>query len=178
MRLTAVLGLTGVIALSATGGPLAAQAGEQTVTRYGRFNFTPSIGVTKGLVNGPADSVYQHTRVILAGLGVPIKHENASARQLMSRRERVVRRIGKHPVSRYLTCGYGTTGPAADSWFVYLTIETLVTPQSARTSELTFSITAEAINVPEGRNESVACTTTGKLERALVDELVERFPET
>jgi hypothetical protein len=88
----------------------------------------------------------------------------------------VVRRLGERPVSTYLACGSGLTGPNADSWHVYYNLGLVVGPAANRGSTLSMTFTAEAIDIPNGRNERVACTTTGQFELEIIRRLREAFP--
>ena len=157
-------------------GAAAAQVDQHEMKAWGSFSFRPDEGMTSGAVAGQPDSVFQALKGILAALDVPLK-EDAKTRQLVANRQRAVRKLGKAPVSRYLTCGEGLMGPNADNWYVYYTLLVGV-EASGGNSGLTIGFTGSAVDTPGGRTDRVKCTTTGRLEFEVVKRLREAFPGT
>ncbi|MCC7132745.1 MAG: hypothetical protein IT352_08870 [Gemmatimonadales bacterium] len=171
MRRTLV---TGMLALGLA-STLTAQ--ERLTTDWGTFMFERDMGTTSGLVAGTPDSVFKAVQALLVEYGLKLK-DDPVARQLGVNRQRVTRRIGKQPVSDFLSCGEGLTGPNADTWHVSYTMGVEILPGAANKSRLVMSFTAEAIDVPNGRNDRVPCATTGRLELQLVKRLRSAFPGT
>ena len=67
-------------------------------------------------------------------------------------------------ISTYLSCGEGITGPYADSYRVYLTLISTVTPADSNRSTLRTVLLAGAVNVSEGARQAMPCESTGRLE--------------
>ena len=165
-----VAGLLVVLSRSAAGQ-------EKLLTDWGTFMFERDLGSMSGVVSGPADSVYQVLKAFVAGLKLTMKEEDPIAHQIGVKRLRLVRRIGKQPISRYLSCGEGLTGPNADLWHVFLNLGAQVTP-ATKGAKLQLLVHAEAVDVPGGRNERAPCTTTGRLEFEVLTHLRQVFPGT
>ncbi|MBL8987381.1 MAG: hypothetical protein JNJ80_14010 [Gemmatimonadetes bacterium] len=164
-----------LLLLVASPAAAVAQRPPETITAWGSFNFKPEHGQTSGSVAGPADSVFQVLRAHLIELGTKGK-DDPTQRQFAAARQRVVGRWGKVPVSRYLSCGSGLTGPNADAWHVYYTLVVGVARTGPTQSSVELTFTAEAVDVPNGQRDRVACATTGAFELALIARLREVFP--
>ncbi len=170
--------MRGLIAAGAallTAGTLAAQ--ETARTEWGNFNFNRDLGRTSGAVNGPADSVHKVLLKTLDDLGLKVKDDQTAPRQVAMVRHRLVRRMGKAPLSRYFSCGMGLTGPNADGWYVYLNFHSRITSAGPDKAQLSLEVTADAVDVPGGRNDRVVCATTGNLELAIVERMRTAFSE-
>lgn len=168
--------LTLLCAGLAIAAPVAAQAvqPQRVYTSGGTFEFRPEMGYAKAIVIGKPDSVFASVRAILADLGLGEAQVDPRSRELGINRLRMVRRLGKKSLSTFLSCGEGLTGPNADTWHVFLNLGARVR-SAAQGSELELRFTAEAVDVPNGRNERLPCSTTGLLEMQIVDRLNDRF---
>lgn len=132
-------------------------------------------GNTGGIVVGQPDAVFAVMRDAFTSLGFTLKGDEASLR-LSAVNQKAVGKIGKKPVSQYLSCGMGLIGPNADNWHVYYTISVAIKKENAAASALAMSFAAEAVDTPNGRRERLPCATTGKLEAELVERLARAFP--
>ena len=150
---------------------------EKFTTDWGTFMFERDLGSMSGVVAGTADSAYRVVKAYFADLKIALKEDDPVARQLGVKRLRVVRRIGQQPLSLYLSCGEGLSGPNADLWHVFLNLGAQVTPATTG-AKLQLLVNAEAVDVPGGRSERVPCTTTGRLEFELLTHLRQVFPGT
>jgi hypothetical protein len=157
------------------GRPAAAQ--EKLLTDWGTFVFERDLGSTSGIVAGPADSVYRILRASLADVKLEMKEDDPISRQLGVRRLRVSRRIGRKPVSAFLSCGEGITGANVDLWHVCLNLGARVSP-APKGARLQLILSADAVDVPGGRSERVPCATTGRLELDILTHLRQVFPGT
>lgn len=158
--------------------PAAAAAQEIPRTDYGTFNFERELGVMSGVVAGTPDSVFRAVKTVLTDLGVTLKAVDPDGLQLGATRAKVSRRLGKRPVSFYLSCGDGMTGPNADNWQVFLTLTAQFLGAPKSQTKLVLSVAADAIDIPNGRSDRVTCSTTGQLEFAVLRRLREIFPGT
>ena len=164
------------VLVAGSAGTLAAQ--QRDMTDLGEIHWDRDKGTMAGTVNGPADSAYRVLRGFVKDLTLKVKPEddNPANNEFMVRRFRLVNKLGTERVSKYFSCGDGMTGPNADSWYVYLTIATALAPAGPAKSRLQMALTAEAIDVPGGRNERVSCASTGILEQEMVGRLKMAFP--
>ena len=165
-----------LVALSLTAA-VPAFGQEKLLTDWGTFTFERDLGSTTGVVAGPPDSVYGVLKAIFADRKLAMMQEDQAGREISIKRLRLTRRLGKQPVSLYLTCGEGLEGPNADLWHVFLSLGARVTPATTG-ARLQLLLSAEAVDVPGGRSERVACATTGRLEFEVLTHLRQVFPGT
>jgi hypothetical protein len=155
-----------------------AQGSERVTTDWGQVQFNRDKGLTRGVIAGGVDSVWKVLEPMFKDLGLKLTVQDKASGQLGNPRFRAIRRLGKAPVSRYFSCGQGLTGPNADSWHVYIGFGVVFAPAAADKTQFELQMQAEAIDIPDGRNERVPCSTTGLLEYALVNRLNDVFPGT
>jgi len=147
-------------------------------TDFGTFRFERDRGITNGTVAGSPDSVFRVVRSMLPSLGLKIEQEDATSRQLASRKLRLLRKLADRPLSDFFSCGEGLEGPNANSWYVYVDMGVQVTPVGSNRSALMMIYTAEGVDVPGGRSDRVACASTGRLELYIIKRLRDIFPGT
>ncbi|MFL5605868.1 MAG: hypothetical protein ACJ8AD_05445 [Gemmatimonadaceae bacterium] len=168
-KLMALVGTT-VIAL---GAPLRAQDGRPTGTfdlKSGRF------GRNFGEAQRPPDTltiassrVWAALPAVYAALDIPLSVADTGSHVIgamyLSRR----RPIGGERLSRLLSCGDSSFGPNADHYEVQFTALSLVTPIDSAHSALTIAVNGVAL--ANGNSQRIACNTTGRLERRILEEL-------
>jgi hypothetical protein len=157
---------------------IAPAAAQENQTEWGRVQFLRDLGVTRGVIAGPADSAWRTMRRLVEKAGVPIEISNQATGELGSRRFRAVRRLGGRPLSGFFSCGEGMTGPNADTYHVFITFLVELRPESASRTPFEMQVHAEAVDVPGGRPDRLPCATTGRLEFRLVADLDAAFPGT
>lgn len=170
-------------------GPLAAQNRDTGARGVGGFTsrFIPADVLARmrdrpegsldaATLHGPPDSVWVALRAALDSLAIPIGFEDRAAGEIGQQRVRLFRKLGKQPLSSYLRCGDGMTGPNADTYVVYLSFVAFVRPVGAGRVLVAPLLTAQAVDLPNGRNDVINCATTGRLETRLMERLQARFP--
>ncbi len=116
------------------------------------------------MVAAPRDSAWKALSEVLKSLDIPTSYSDAAAGEIGTVKAKIMRRLGKEPLSSYLRCGEGLTGPNADSYVVYLSLAGFVKPAADGQTAIATLLTAQAIDLPNGRNDVMDCTTTGRLE--------------
>lgn len=86
-----------------------------------------------------------------------------------------MRRLGKSPLSRYLSCGSGMTGPNADAYRIYLAVVALIDPLPNNRSRLGVAVAAGAQDVQGNSKLPIACGSTGALETQIRRVVAARF---
>lgn len=142
-----------------------------------RMQERPETIETAVVVTAPAESVWTALRASLEELAVPIGFEDRAAGEIGHAQARLYRRMGKQPLSSYLRCGSGLTGPNADRYQVFFSIVTFVQPMEGGRIGVAPYLTAHAVDPAASRSDGVLCTTTGRLEGALARALRERLGE-
>ncbi|MGE0439431.1 MAG: hypothetical protein AB7L66_01755 [Gemmatimonadales bacterium] len=158
----------------ATGAAPRLAAQEEMYRDWLGFVFRRDRGMTTGTVAGAPDSVYRVLRRLAQDLGLKADVEDEGTRQFGAKRQRAYRQLGKTAVSAYLNCGDGLMGPNANTWYVYLNFGAQVEPAGSGSS-VTLMLNAQAADVPNGGNQRLPCTSTGRLEMALVNRLAATF---
>ncbi len=154
------------------------EAQEPIKTDWGTFNFERDLGAMSGLVAGPADSVFRVLKTVFTGLGLSTKDEDSQNLSFKATRFKVMRKLGKRPVSFFMSCGEGILGPNADSWYVFLNYAVQLMPMPGNKSRLQMGLSAEAVDIPNGRSDRLPCATTGQMEYEVLRQLREAFPGT
>lgn len=172
------IGLAGQGAAAQTPPPASATAGGYTsrfipVDVLSRMLERPESVDEAILLTADRAAAWAALKAALTELGVPIGFDDPAAGEIGHQRARLFRRLGKQPLSSYLRCGSGSTGPNADSYAVYLTFVAFLRPAGEGTVAVAPFLTAHAVDVAGGRNDPVACTSSGRLERRL-GELLRR----
>lgn len=74
--------------------------------------------------------------------------------------------LGGRQISTWLGCGDGITGPYADSYRVYMSLVTSITPVEGNPDRAIVRtvLLAGAVNVSEGARQAMPCESTGRLE--------------
>lgn len=116
------------------------------------------------MVAAPRAEVWLALEEAFKALDIPVSYSDQAAGELGTVKAKVMRRLGKQPLSSYLRCGEGLTGPNADSYVVYLSVAGFVRPAANNQIAMATLVTAHAIDLPNGRNDVMYCTTTGRLE--------------
>lgn len=114
-------------------------------------------------------SVWVALRAAYDSLSLPVGSVDEASHTLGTpARVRVVRRLGKIPLSKFLNCGDTQGRPAADSYEVQLTVQTTLQPVNSATTTVLTTVVAEARPITFS-GEYARCTSTGALETALTE---------
>ena len=119
------------------------------------------------VVTAPRDEVWAALTEVFKALDIPVSYSDQPAGEIGTVKARMMRRLGKEPLSGYLRCGEGLTGPNADSYMVYLSVAAFVKPAADGQVVVASLVTAHAIDLPNGRNDVMYCTTSGRLEEKI-----------
>jgi hypothetical protein len=112
----------------------------------------------------PIDSVWGALKATIKNYGLPLAFEERSSWELGNQNAKIYNRLGSKPVSTYLRCGDGPTGPRADTYVVYITFLSVLRPNQGAGVALYTAITGQAVDLAGGRNDPVNCATTGRFE--------------
>ena len=128
------------------------------------------------LVAAPVDSVWRALEPALEGVGVSVGFSDSTGRQIGAPQTKIFRRLGKAPLSTYLRCGDGITGPNADTYAVYFSLVSFLRPgASPGVTKLYTLVSARAEDVANGRNELIDCTSSGVLEDRIGKAVTKRL---
>jgi hypothetical protein len=125
-------------------------------------------------VSAPRARVFDAAvRVIKHHARLPVEHADTISKVVYNKQSIVMRKLAGQPMSRWLRCGTGLTGEHANSWRITLAYAVFVEPVSTDSSRVGVAVFATARN-PEGvSTSSVACASTGALEREVISKVRE-----
>lgn len=116
------------------------------------------------LLKVDATAAWTAMEATLKELDVPAGFADRSAGEMGTVKAKLYKRMGKASLSEYLRCGEGTTGPNADMYVVYVSVVGFVRTMPSGETGLQTMIAGQAVDLPNGRNEIIGCTSSGQFE--------------
>jgi hypothetical protein len=141
----------------------------ETTTGISKVTIRPDIWAFQSSLESPAARAWAALPTAFNALNIPIERLD-SARRYASGSIRAYRRFQNRPLSQFVDCGSTIVGPSADSYNVYLRIESEVDSATASTSSLLATVVAFGTGTG---GSNVRCSSTGALEKLLVAQVKE-----
>jgi hypothetical protein len=116
-------------------------------------------------VKAPPDTLLAALYAAYTDLGIEVRLWNPQTRQVGNKNFSKMYRLGGAPLSTYVGCGLTTTGPAADSYRVTMSLVSHVTPNGSG-SRVETQLTAYAQDIGSSKG-SLSCLTRGTLEERI-----------
>lgn len=154
----------------------AARVSTQSVgnNALGRVAVTSAVEADVITLRYDADAVFRVLPAVFDSLGIQITGLDPARKTIENSGVKVRNRLGKMPISTYLDCGNSQIGPNADSYDVYLSVSTTVSPSGAGMSKLATLIEAQARPATYNQAYSI-CSTKGSLEQKIADVVALRL---
>ena len=114
-------------------------------------------------------AVFFATRQVLYELGIPAPIADSVGRYLINGRLIKSRSLGGQPLSTYLNCGLGVTGPNADSFRITMAVAAFMDSTGPATSRLRVTVFAGAQSTEGVAKSAVACGSSGILENRIIE---------
>jgi hypothetical protein len=166
-----VLAVTAVTAVAAAQPPRA----RVRLPGYSAVIALDSLAVFTDLPAPPAEVFPVAAAALELELKIELKTRDSTA-GLVGNLELVkMRSLGGSPLSRYLSCGSGMTGPNADSYRIYLAIMAFVDPLPDNKTRLGVALAAGAQDVQGNAKLPVPCGSSGALEARVRRAVAARF---
>jgi len=128
------------------------------------------------VVAAPIDTVWSALKAAFDEHDAPNEFAERASWEIGALGSKQYRRLGKQPLSMYLRCGDGPTGPHAENYVVYLSVVSLLRSSPDTTVRLITLVTAHAVDLAGGRNDPVICGSTGRLEQRIANSVKKRMP--
>lgn len=129
--------------------------------------------VSSATIAQPLDAVWGALPDIWAALGLTVDGISPKDHRLQSGIIRVRRQLGKVSLSRYVDCGRSTIGPNADSYFIALKVETVL---SGKDGAVVIQSALQATGEGTGNGgQNMRCSSTGELENRIADRIATRL---
>jgi len=133
----------------------------------GDVNLSPSRAVVTAPVRAPPEAAWAALQKVYADLGIEVKETSEASRTLGNPRLVISRQMAGAPLSRYLECGRGLQGPAADRYRIEMSIRSTVAPAGEGEVQVDTYVEAQARNPEGSSNSAVTCASTQRLEREI-----------
>lgn len=115
-----------------------------------------------------AGAVFFAARQVFFELKIPVPIADSTQGYLINGRFIKLRQLAGFPLSTYLNCGSGMTGPNADSFRATMAIAALIDATGPNTSRLRLTVLAGAESTEGVSKSAVACGSTGVLEERIL----------
>src|SRR5579884_523947 len=126
---------------------------------------------TTATIAAPPASVWLAVKKVYADWDIPVNVENPPAHQIGNENFWKMRQLAGQPMTTFVDCGTGMTGPKAMSYRIYISLLSNVVSdgQGGTTIQTTFVPMAQ--DVAGGSSDRIPCGTTGRLEQLLIDQV-------
>jgi hypothetical protein len=171
-KLVAACALYAAAACASTGGGSTTEAvvndpqGILTSDARGRQIRIDASGPPADSLSTSPDSAFRALVAAYGELGLATPLLETSSRRVGDPRMQVSRSLKGEPLSRFLSCGEGLSGPRANTDRIMLSVVSQVRPREGGGSTIETKVTAVAVDMG-GRGGQAPCTSTGELEEIL-----------
>lgn len=117
------------------------------------------------------DTAWRNLTAVWRAFGFPVAQADPTRGMLRSDRFRARSQINRIPMREFMDCGYSAAGPRADLWDVYLEVTSAMRPAGPVATRLSSVIVGSARPRDGTGTSPVPCTSTGKLERLIADQV-------
>lgn len=126
---------------------------------------------TIATIAAPPATVWLAVKKAYMDWDIPVSVENPPGHQIGNDNFWKMRQMAGHPLTSFVDCGSGPTGPKALTYRVYMSLLTNVATdgQGGTTIQTTFVPMAQ--DVSGTSSDRIPCGTTGRLEEMLIDQV-------
>jgi hypothetical protein len=114
-----------------------------------------------------AGAVFFAARQVFFELKIPTPMADSAGGYLINGRFIKLRSLAGFPLSTYLNCGSGMTGPNADAYRVTMAIAAFIDATGPKTSKVRLTVLGGAESTEGVSKSAVACGTSGLLEERI-----------
>jgi len=161
--------------------PAIGQTGNRVTTAGGGTGQTMTLESTSGpstsavALRAARDVIWREIPAVYEELGIPLTKADTVSFVVGNEGMKVTRRLKGVPLSRFLQCGGTPPGGAnADTYEITLSVLSQLRPATGGDTQVVTTVDAAARPVAFNATSTVACSSTGALERRLHDRLTER----
>ncbi len=132
------------------------------------FTNTQDAGVSAALDADPARA-FAAVRSAIARLGIPIGTMDPNARTVGNTNFMASHTLNGEALSTFVDCGMNNFAPRANTYRIYFSILSTVSPANGGKSTVATQVVANALDASQGNGERVPCSSKGVLERRIHD---------
>ncbi len=126
-------------------------------------------------IAAPIDSVWVALTDVMKQFDIPVGYADRAAGEIGTVKAKMYKRLGKTALSDFLRCGEGSSGPNADMYVVYVSVATFVKAGTDGQTTVAAFMGGDAVDLPNGRNDVVPCTSSGQFESKFAAALKKRM---
>jgi hypothetical protein len=139
---------------------------KETGTLYGE----KPIAATAQLAVAPA-TVWFAVKKVYADLDIPVAVENPAARQIGNSNFFKMRQLAGRPMTEFVDCGSGMTGPKAATYKIYISLLTMVIPDGKGGTSVQTTFVPTGQDMTGSSADRITCATTGRLEQDFIERV-------
>lgn len=128
-------------------------------------------------IPAPKGKVFIASAMVLSNFGIETDVSDSVGGMIGSIGMVKSRRLGRTPLSVYLSCGSSMTGLRADYYRVTMPLLLILDPQGADSTRLRIALVASAQDPTGTSNQPVLCGSTGALENQLRNAIEKQIGE-
>jgi hypothetical protein len=114
-------------------------------------------------------TVWLAVKKAYADLEIPITTENPGGRQIGNNNFYRTRQLAKEPMTQFVDCGAGMTGPKAASYRIYISVLTDVIPNGKGGTKVQTTFIPVGQDMSGSSSDRLPCGSTGRLEGKILD---------
>ena len=134
----------------------------------------PTINANGGIVAFPMDRTWAAVRFAYDSLEIPVASMDPANHIVGNSDMKLRRRLGAVGLSQYIDCGRLQGAPGAETYDIRMSVLTQVVPATATTTSVLTTVEARGKPITMS-GEFTLCTSTGVLERRIVDLVTARL---
>lgn len=116
-------------------------------------------------------AVWLAAKQAYASIEVPLSVENPAAHQLGNSNFFKARTMAGAPMTQFVDCGSGMTGPKAASYRIYMSLLTEISADGKGGTIVQTTFVPMGQDISQGSTDRIPCGTTGRLEQLVLDRI-------
>jgi hypothetical protein len=122
-------------------------------------------------VAAPASNVWLAVKAVYAEMEIPVTVDNPASHQLGNQNFFKSRALAGQPMTQFVDCGSGMTGPKAMTYRIYISLLTQVTSNANGTTTVQTTFVPMGQDVSAGSSDRIPCGSTGRFEQLFNDRV-------
>jgi hypothetical protein len=122
-------------------------------------------------VAAPASNVWLAVKAVYAEMDIPLTLDNMAIHQLGNQNFFKSRVLAGQPMTQFVDCGSGMTGPKAMSYRIYISLLTQVNGNANGTTTVQTTFVPMGQDVSAGSSDRIPCGSTGRFEQLFLDRV-------
>jgi len=122
-------------------------------------------------IAAPPATVWLAVKKVYADWEIPLSVENPSTHQIGNQNFYKSRQIAGKPMTEFVDCGSGMTGPKASTYRIYISLLSDVMTDGNGGTKMQVTFVPMGQDVAAGSSDRIPCGTTGRLEQLMLDRV-------